>query len=53
MLEDEGASHLFGPLKDRFMQYVGKLLKKQATKIKAEMVDIRKKDLDLDEPGQV
>ena len=48
MLEDGGAGHLFGPIKDRFMQYMDKLLKKQATKIKAEMVDIRKKEKDLD-----
>ena len=30
------------------MQYVDKLLKKQATKIKAEIEDIRKKEKDLD-----
>ena len=48
MLEDGGAGHLFGPIKDRFMQYMDKILKKQATKIKAEMVDIRKKEKDLD-----
>ena len=38
-----GAGHMFGPIKDRFQQFVAKLLKKQATKIKAEMVDIRRR----------
>ena len=47
MLEDGGAGYLFGPIKARFMQYMEKLLRKQATKIKAEMVDIRKKEKDL------
>ena len=52
ILEDGGAGHMFGPIKDRFQQFVDKLLKKQATKIKAEMVDISKKEKDLDKCPQ-
>ena len=39
---------MFGPIKDRFMEFVDKLLKRQATKIKEEMGDIRKKEKELD-----
>ncbi len=48
ILDEGGAGHMFGPIKDRFMEFVDKLLKRQATKIKAEMVDIRKKEKELD-----
>ena len=39
---------MFGPKKDRFMEFVDKLLKRQATKIKKEMGYIRKKEEELD-----
>ena len=52
MLEDGGAGHMFAPIRDRFQKFVAKLLKKQATMIKAEMADIRKKEKDLDKCGR-
>ena len=48
ILDEGGAGQLFGPIKDRFMEFVDKLLKRQATKIKEEMGDIRKKEKELD-----
>ena len=48
MLEDRGAGHMFGPIRDRFQQFVANLLKKQVTKIKAEMVDIKRKEKDME-----
>ena len=39
---------MFGPIRDRFQKFVSKLLKKQATKIKVEIVDIRRKEKELD-----
>ena len=48
ILDKGGAGHMFGPIKDRFMEFVDKLLKRQATKIKSEMGDIRKKEQELD-----
>ena len=43
-----GAGQLFDPIKDRFMEFVDKLLKRQATNIKEEMGDIRKKEKEFD-----
>ena len=43
---------MFGPIKDRFMELLNKMLKRQATKIKAVMVDIRKKEKELDKCGR-
>ena len=48
MLEDRGAGHMFGPIRDRFQQFVANLLKKQVTKIKAERVDIKRTEKDME-----
>ena len=52
MLEEGGAGHMFAPIRDRFQKFVAKMLKKQATQIKAEMVDIRRKERELDRCGR-